>query len=468
MIRVHVTTQFIKDNFKNNAQPICLIVAAWLPHVPWFENKTFDPEKLTMPDYLVDTKATREALAAYYQSISVADQMLGDLMQALDDTGQRDNTVFMFFSDQGPQFPAAKWTTYKQGLNIPFIVRWPGKIKKDSMSEALISLTDLTPTLIDLAGGQPVPGLDGTSFKPVLLGNKQEHREYLFAETSMEPQYWYNYVPSCTIVTKEGLHYIKNYFPGVRFITHIDKVEQDHFYFDSWEVQARHDQKAKELLHRYSYRPPEELYDIKKDQWELNNLVNQPNYAQSLANLRQLLDKELKQQGETEAMILHGSLPTFFDRSYQVDQHISVSNLSFDKTKWNPNTLFITAYVQGIDQDGILCDYFGRFNLFTHDHKIGIALEDGQRYESPPLSESQGQLILELTWQGALTLQYKNKEILSAQLGKDFTKIQSGYISCGLIRDKILPEGQANVFGGKIHNLRVSINTLKRDPLPNR
>jgi arylsulfatase A-like enzyme len=462
-----VSTQFIKDNFRKDAeQPICLIVSTWWPHVPWLENRSFDPKKLTVPDYLVDTEATREALAAYYESISAADRMLGDLMEALDETGQQDNTAFMFFSDQGPQFPSAKWTTYRQGLNIPFIVRWPGKVRAGSVSDALISLTDLTPTLIDLAGGEPVPDLDGSSIKEVLLGNKAEHRDYTFAETSVEPHYWYNYTPSRTIITKEGLHYIKNYFPGVRFITHIDKVEQDHFYFDSWEEQAKQDERAKYLLHRYSYRPPEELYDLNEDPSEFDNLVGQVAYAKRLKELQQLLDIELDQQGETEALIRKGSLPTFFDRSYQVDQHISASDQSFDRTRWNPDTLYISAYVKGIDQNGVLCDYFRRFHLFVKDQKIGFAPEGEESFESEPLSELEGQLLLKLTQEGVLTIQYNNEEILAARLAKDFTKIQPGYISCGLIRDRVLPEGQANVFGGKIYDLRVSINTMERRPMP--
>ncbi|UII19891.1 sulfatase family protein [Fulvivirga ligni] len=458
----HVTRDFIKDNFANSEQPICLIVCTWLPHVPWFENKKYDPEKLTMPSYLVDTQATREALAAYYESISAADGMLGEVLQALDDSGEKNNTVFMFTSDQGPQFPSAKWTTYKQGLNVPFIVRWPKKIKKNSVSDALISLTDLTPTLMDFAGGEEVTDLDGKSFKSVLFGDKKEHRDVAFAETSVEPHFWYNYVPSRTVITKEGLHYIKNYYPGVRFITHIDKVEQDHFYFDSWKEKAKTDEEAEKLLHRYSYRPPAELYDVKQDTWEMSNLINDDQYVAEAKKLGQLLTDELGKQGESEAMILKGNLPTFYDGSYQIDQGISASDQSFDKTKWNPNTLFITAYLEGADQEGIICDYFGRFNIYSSHQKLGIALANGKTYESEELTSKEGHLLLKLTEKGDLSLRYNDQEIMSVALSKDFTKIKPGYISCGMIRDRKLPSDQPNIFPGKIYDLRVSVNELER------
>ncbi|PHN08469.1 sulfatase family protein [Flavilitoribacter nigricans] len=460
-----VSSQFIKDNFgKDQDQPICLIVATWWPHVPWLKNEMYRPEELTMPDYLVDTEATRQALAAYYESTTAADQLLGNLLEALETTEQQDNTVVMFFSDQGPQFPSAKWTTYRQGLNIPFIVRWPGKTKAGSVSEALISLTDLTPTLIDLAGGQAVDHLDGSSFKEVLLGKRAEHREFAFAETSVEPHYWYNYTPARTVISRDGLHYIRNYRPGVRFITHIDKVERDHFYFDSWENLAERDPEAQRLLHRYSYRPAEELYDLEQDPWEFDNLVSRADYAKSLEAMRDQLDRELERQGETEAMILRGSLPTFFDRSYQVEQGMSASDQSFDRTVWNPDTLYISAYVEGLEQNGFLCDYFGRFQLFARDQAIGISSVDGTDLISEPLSATSGHLLLRLTADGALSLRFNDREILSDQLDQDYTKIKAGYISCGLIRDRKIPAGEPNIFGGKIHDFRVSINTLSRSP----
>ena len=99
---------------------------------------------------------------------------------------------------------------------------------------------------------------------------------------------------------------------------------------------------------------------------------------------------------------------------------------------------------------------------------MGIVFSDDQRYESQPLTETQGHLLLKLTQGGELSLRFNNREVLSAQLEQDYTKMQPGYISCGLIRDRRLPEGEPNIFGGKIHNLRVNMNTLSRSPAPNR
>ncbi len=459
------TVRFIKEHFEQQTdQPLCLVVATWWPHVPWMPNRDFDPAKLHLPEYLVDTRETREALAAYYQSITGADRLLGEVLTAVEKAGEKDNTVFMFFSDQGAQFPSAKWTTYDQGLRIPFIVRWPEKIKEGSVSDALISLTDLTPTLIDVAGGDPVEGLDGKSFAPVLLGTRKTHRDYIFAETSVEPHFWYNYVPSRTIITREGLHYIRNYYPGVRFITHIDKVEQNMFYFDSWVEKAKHDQKASFLLNRYSYRPAEELYDLNQDRWELTNLANHPDYTRQYTQLKDLLEKELQAQGESDRMILQGSLPTFYDHSYQVAQHVSVSHLSFDKKLWNPDTLFITAYLEGIEQDGILCDYFNQFSIITKDRKLGVFFNGDQLYESEPLTENKGHMVFSLTSGGVLQLDYNGHPMISASLSKDYTKIQPGYVSCGLARGETLPLGQPAYFKGNIHDLRISVNELVRKP----
>jgi len=458
------TVQMIGDHFNSRPeQPICLIVAPWVPHVPWFPNRDFDPGKLKIPHYLADTKATRKALAAYYQSVVEADKMLGEVLQAIDKAGQKNSTAVMFISDQGAQFPSAKWSVYDQGLRVPLIVRWPGKVTPGSVSDALVSLVDLTPTLIDLGGGAEHNELDGESFKNVLLNKKKSHHQYIFAETSMEPHFWYNYTPSRAIITDDGFHYIKNYHPGVRFVTHIDKVEQNEFYFDSWTAAAQTDPQIKFLLDRYSYHPPEELFNLDTDRDEFKNLVTDPAYHSKLHELEQLLDKELKRQGETDEMILEGPLPAFSDQSYTIRQGSGAADLSFNKKRWNPDTLIITAYLDGINQGGVVCDYFSNFKLYAYQNKIGLVLADSTEIASKQISVNKGQLVFTLSAKGALELRFDQQTILKQQLKGDLTKIKNGYVTAGKIQGEEL-KGKLQTYQGKITDLRFTMNELSRTP----
>lgn len=458
------TVQMIESHFfKHPEQPICLVVAPWVPHVPWFPNRDFNPSQLNLPDYLANTKETRQAVAAYYQSIGEADKMLGEVMQALDRSGQTPNTMFMFLADQGAQFPGAKWTVYDQGIRVPLLVRWPGKTRKGAVSGALVSLVDLTPTLIDIAGGAEIKELDGHSFKNVLLGKATTHNPFVFAETSMEPHFWYNYTPSRSVITADGFHYIKNYHPGLRFITHIDKVEQNEFYFDSWVEKAATDPKAKFLLNRYSYRPPEELFNLSKDRESFKNLATNPVYENKRKELSALLQKELQRQGETETMIKDGTLPQFFDKSYAIQQNGSAMDLSFNRKLWNPQQLHITGYLEGIDKGGIICSYFNNFRLFAYQGKIGMQLPDGTIKESMSLNETKGHLWLQLSANGNLMIQFNSRTVITATLDKDLTKIGTGFVTCGILQGEEL-RGRLQTYQGRISDLRFSMNELAGAP----
>ena len=461
--RKQESVRLIESHFKENPeQPLCIIVAPWLPHVPWVKNRDYDPDKLKLPEYLADTKETRAALGSYYQSISTADSLLGEIMKTVDKAGKKNKTAFFFFSDQGAQFPGAKWTVYDQGLRVPFIVRWPGQIEKGSTSNALVSLVDLTPTLIDMAGLKPREGLDGKSFKDVLTGAKKTHHEHVFAETSVEPHYWYNYVPARSVIRSDGLHYIKNYHPGRRFVTHIDKVERNMFYFDSWVQSAAVNEKAKFLLERYSFRQPEELYDLKTDRNEFKNLFdnNSPDFDD--LKIRAVLQNELKRQGETEAMILHGPLPDFFDRAYEIRQNSGASDLSFNRKIWNPDTLYVNGYINGVDKGGIICDYFGQFKITAFQNNVGVEFADGSSFNTV-VNKNSGNFIFRLTARGDMEMQFGGRLLFRQNVKTDFTKIKGGYVTCGKIQGSELP-GKFQTYNGTITDLRFSMNVLSRSP----
>jgi arylsulfatase A-like enzyme len=462
--RKNESVHMIENHFKQRPeQPLCLIVAPWLPHVPWFPHKDFDPNKIKIPAYLADTKETRSALASYYQSIQAADQMLGRVLNALDQAGQTNNTATFFTSDQGAQFPSAKWSVFDKGLHVPLIIRWPGHIEKESQTDALVSLVDITPTLIDLAGGKQIDTLDGRSFKDVLINHKTKIHDYIFAESSMEPHYWYNYTPGRTVITQDGWQYIKNYHPGKRFITHIDKVERNEFYFDSWVAAAASDPQTRFLLNRYSYHPPEGLYNLNKDKEEFTNLAMDATYKKELLRGRTLLKKELDRQGETDAMILKGTLPTFFDHRYTIAQGCSASDLSFNKKLWNPHTLYITAYISDLNEGGVVADYFGHFKLFAYEGKVGIQLPGGKVYQSDSISSLSGHLLLKLTEAGQLEIQFEQKPVVTAALKRDLTKIKGGYVTCGKIQGRSL-NGRLRTYQGRIYDLYFTMDALSTAP----
>ena len=91
----------------------------------------------------------------------------GEILGLLDKHGLSENTMVMVVSEQGNGFPFAKWTCYESGL-LTMIVRWPGKVKAGSETDAMVEYVDVTPTFIDIAGGEPIVPLDGRSCLPVL------------------------------------------------------------------------------------------------------------------------------------------------------------------------------------------------------------------------------------------------------------------------------------------------------------
>jgi len=279
----------------------------------------------------------------------------------------------------------------------------------------------------------------------------------------MEPHFWYNYTPARTVFTDDGFHYIKNYHPGARFITHIDRVEQNEYYFDSWIAAAATDPKTKFLLDRYSYHPPEELFDLNTDRDEFKNLAAHPAYQDKRHALEQLLNKELQRQGETAEMILAGPLPEFFDQGYTIRQNVGVSDLSFNKKRWNPDTLIITAYLEDADKGGVICDYFNNFKLYAYQHTIGLILADGTDIASGKIPAGSGQLLFSLSAQGALQVVFNGQTILKQDLGKDLTKIRNGYVTCGKIQGEAL-NGKLQTYQGKISDLRFTMNDLSGKP----
>jgi N-sulfoglucosamine sulfohydrolase len=281
---------------RTSKKPLCIFIGSNWPHVPWpLTPEGHDPQTLTVPGNHVDTPVTRRFRGKYYAAIGRMDADLG-LIYELAQEKFGTNLFFLHFSDQGAQWPFGKWCLYDDGIRTPMIAVWPGHIAPGTRTSAMVSLVDVLPTLVAVAGGRAPETLDGRSFAPVLSGRTNQFRSCIFSTHSGDGNM--NVYPS-RCVRDDRWKYILNLNPEFKFTSHVTEVAgEDGNYWHSWVQKAQHDADAATKVRRYQERPREELYDLDSDPLEQHNLVNAPAQAGTLARLRGLLNTWMKQQGD--------------------------------------------------------------------------------------------------------------------------------------------------------------------------
>ena len=299
--------KFLSEN-KKNQSPFCLFVMSNDPHVPWSSGnpEEYLGKKYKLPPYLIDTPETQKAYARYLAEITHFDSEVERVDSLLKKYELKENTVFIILGEHGNLFPFEKWTCYDAGLRSAMIIRWPVKVKASSKSSAMIEYSDIVPTLIDLAGGKSLIPLDGSSFKSVLEGKADTHKEYVFGVQTTTG------VNSCKepygirSVRDKRYKLILNLFPENSFTNALtldaskwNKSRKDYLgWMTSWRQKAESDPKAKEILERYQKRPEIEFYDLKKDPFEIKSLAEDPEYVEEIKTMKKKLKEWMVSQGD--------------------------------------------------------------------------------------------------------------------------------------------------------------------------
>ena len=293
-------SQFMNEQAE---QPFCLVVALVDPHVPWVmgDASQYPQKEIKLPPNIADTPKTREAFGRYLAEITYMDGQVGEILTALEASGKADNTVVMFTSEQGSQFPGCKWTNWDTGLHTALIVRWPGKSPVDQRTDAMVQYADVAPTLVELAGGDPAElKFDGTSFAEVIRGESNTHREFVYGCHNNIPE-----GPAYPIRTIfDGEHrylrnlsseeiYIEKHLMGMK-----GNGKLDNPYWSSWVWDAANSPESYKLVKRYMQRPKEELYQTSVDRYEMNNLVDSSEHSAIKDRLSIELDRWLTEQGD--------------------------------------------------------------------------------------------------------------------------------------------------------------------------
>lgn len=281
------------------------------------EEVFYDPEKVIVPGFLPDTPESRAEIAQYYQSCSRIDQGLGHLISLLKKSGQWENTVLIFTADHGMAFPGAKTTVYEAGLRVPFIVRDPRAPKVGVTSDAMLSHTDITPTILDYAGAldhkknAPQKPLKveplGVGENAGKVPKKYHGRSWRDLVGRPEVKGWDQISASHTF------HEIQMYYPmrvirdrNFKLIWNIAHRQPYPFASDlwaaaTWQAQWEKGKDAKygkRTVDSYINRPAFELFDIASDPNESRNLADDPTYARTLKKYQDLLKAEQKRTGD--------------------------------------------------------------------------------------------------------------------------------------------------------------------------
>lgn len=284
---------------RREKRPLALFVGSNWPHVPWPKTtEGYDPARAGLPDKAIDTPITRDARARYYAAVTRMDTELGQVLAASDRI-LGPETMVLFTSDHGAQWPFGKWNLYDTGTRVPLVVRWSGQVKPGTRSTAMVSWVDILPTLIDVAGGAVPEDLDGQSFAPVLRGTAAAARTEIFTTHTNDGKV--NVYPMRSVRT-DRWKYIRNQHPEWVYTTHIDQFVDrvdSGAYFPSWREKAKTDPAARRIVDAYYRRPVEELYDLAADPDETRNLAKDPHHAATLAQLRTRLDVWQREQGDT-------------------------------------------------------------------------------------------------------------------------------------------------------------------------
>ncbi|HEY9036215.1 MAG TPA: sulfatase [Pseudomonadales bacterium] len=285
------------------AAPFSFIVGAYEPHRPFPKGDvsrfTLLDARHFLPPNLPDTPQLRKDLAAYLQEVELYDADLGRIMDVLQRRGFLDNTLVVVTSDNGIDVARAKTTNYEYGVRVPLVMVWPDGLHSPGRRlEGVVSLVDLAPTFLQVAGVSSVPPMDGQSLLPLLQSSKAvTGRDAVFTAYERHAGFIREFnatYPRRAIHTPEYV-LIRNYFPDrwafgdpPRFIeagTYFLRDAQDHALEPFYSLAT-------------TKKPYEELYVLADDPGQLHNRIDDPALTDVRNRLRARLDAELEKTAD--------------------------------------------------------------------------------------------------------------------------------------------------------------------------
>lgn len=274
-------------------KPFFFWFASYDAHRDWDADNQWDeqlygpmhkPEDVIVPPFLVDNEETRADLASYYNEVTRFDHYIGEVVAELKSQGELDNTLTFVLADNGRPFPRAKTRIHDSGMKTALVAHWPAGIKTAGRaSDSLVSVIDLAPTVLGVAGLEPAETMQGVSLQPLLDQSSNQVRRFAFSEHN-----WHDYEAHGRGVRGDGFLLIRNFRPYLPWQGPADSVRSPSH--DS--LKAQRDAKSLTAAQADVFlapRPAVELYDLRNDPHQLANLAGNPEFQ----TRQQLLNRTL-------------------------------------------------------------------------------------------------------------------------------------------------------------------------------
>lgn len=267
-----------------------------------------DISKIQVPEFLPNTEIVRNDIADYYYEIEWFDSHLGRMIKTLEEAGELDNTIIIVTADNGMPFPRAKTTSYDYGTHMPLAILWGDRVKGGLAIEDFISFADFAPTLLEAAGIDVSNEITGNSFLDIMLANKSGQidstRNRVFTALERHTYCRPDGMPyPIRTIRKDDWLYIVNFEPD-RWPSGDPDFHSPHqgLYgdIDAGPTREYIIANKDDSLVKYYYdlsvakHPETELYNIKDDPFQLNNLASKTEYSDLCLELRNDLFAYLK------------------------------------------------------------------------------------------------------------------------------------------------------------------------------
>ena len=250
-----------------------------------------NPDKVILPPFYPNHPVAREDWATYLESIQLMDSYIGNILKRIENEGISQNTVIIFSSDHGRCMVRDKQFIYDGGIKVPLLMKWSGNLKPGTVNENLVSLIDVSATVLQLAGVTLPDHIEGKA----LFGKNAVKRKYIIAARDRMDET----VDMMRAVRTRKFKYIKNYMPERPYMQSNNYKEKE---YPVWNLLKQLNSEGKltpaQSLFVAPVKPPEELYDIRKDPFEINNLASDPKYSSRISSMRKILDEWIETTGD--------------------------------------------------------------------------------------------------------------------------------------------------------------------------